>query len=133
MNIFTSEQVVNFRSLQVKRGYTGNPTVKQVPEYQDYSTSANTKKSTLTRSTRRGGTGSNAKTTERLREEDLEVNPGVTERWTLNDEREEYMYAQKKKCTTSSYWDKIRPDLWTEYIRSAGVYCVIAKNPMPLL
>lgn len=103
----------------MKRGYTGNPTVKQVPEYQDYSTSAScTKKSTLTRSTRRGGTGSSAKTTERLREEDLEVNPGVTE-WTLNDEREEY--AQKKKCTTSSYWDKIRPDLWTEYIRSAGV------------
>ena len=112
--------MVNFRSLQVKRGYNGNPTVKQVPEYQDYSTPRTScaNKSTLTRSTRRGGTGSSAKTSERLREEDLEVNPDVTE-WTLNDEREEY--AHSERCATSSYWDKIRPDVWTEYIRSAGV------------
>ena len=73
--------MVNFRnkyvlSLQVERGNTGNPTVKQVPEYRDYSASAScAKKSTLTRSSRRG---SNVKT-ERLREEDLEVKPDVAE------------------------------------------------------
>ena len=106
-------------SLNVKRflnrRYTGKCSIQEVPSYVDYEAQKVKR--------RRGGASAhlNKRTRYNTVADDArgadEDGDGL--QWSFNNDDEKHSTrARKNAC---SFWDKIRPEVWAEFISSAGI------------
>ena len=111
------------------RGYTGKFRIQLVPSYVDYEAQKVKRRKTRAPVLLNRRTHHNTKADD-ARGADKDVDGFL---WSFNNDDEKH--SKRARKIASSYWDKFRPEVWVEFICSAGIgfrfYLGVLQELMP--